>query len=113
MRSSSVMSGRSLPRGDGPASPLESGRRSMNERPGREEPELVRGLGAGDAALVTIGSVLGTGIFITTVDIARNLPHPGLILLAWIGGALFTLAAALTYRELGLRYPWPVGQMHI
>jgi APA family basic amino acid/polyamine antiporter len=84
----------------------------MNERPGRKEPELVRGLGAGDAALVTIGSVLGTGIFITTGDIARNLPHPGLILLAWIGGGLFTLAGALTYAELGALYPRAGGQYH-
>jgi APA family basic amino acid/polyamine antiporter len=84
----------------------------MNERPGRKEQELVRGLGAGDAALVTIGSVLGTGIFITTGDIARNLPHAGLILLAWIGGGLFTLAGALTYAELGALYPRAGGQYH-
>jgi APA family basic amino acid/polyamine antiporter len=84
----------------------------MNERPEREEPELVRGLGAGDAALVTIGSVLGTGIFITTGNIARSLPHAGLILLAWIGGGLFTLAGALTYAELGALYPRAGGQYH-
>ena len=50
----------------------------------RDGPQLVRRLGAWDGALITIGSVLGTGIFITTGDMARVLPHPGLILPAWV-----------------------------
>jgi APA family basic amino acid/polyamine antiporter len=67
--------------------------------------QLVRGLGAWDAALVTIGSVLGTAVFITTADVARILPHPGLVVGLWaIGGAL-TLAGALTYAELGGMFP--------
>src|SRR5205809_482366 len=53
---------------------------------------LVRGLGAGDAALVTIGSVLGTAVFITTADVARLLPHPGLIVAVWALGGALTLA---------------------
>jgi APA family basic amino acid/polyamine antiporter len=66
---------------------------------------LVRGLGALDGALITIGSVLGTGIFLTGSDIARALPHAGLILLVWgLGGAL-TLAGALAYAELGAMFP--------
>ena len=70
----------------------------------------MRGLGTWDAALVTIGSVLGTGIFITTGDIARVLPHPGLILLVWVAGGLVTLAGALTYAELGALFPRAGGQ---
>ena len=73
-------------------------------RPARP-PELVRGLGAWDATLVTVGSILGTGIFITTGDIARVLPHAGLILLLWLLGGLVTLAGALTYAELGRPLP--------
>jgi APA family basic amino acid/polyamine antiporter len=75
-------------------------------------PELVRGLGAWDGALLTIGSVLGTGIFITTGDIARALPHGGLILLLWLVGGLLTLAGALTYSELGGMFPRAGGQYH-
>ena len=71
---------------------------------------LVRRLGPWDAALVTIGSVLGTGIFITTGDMARSLPHPGLILLAWLVGGVLTLAGALTYAELGALFPRAGGQ---
>lgn len=76
------------------------------------KPELVRGLGALDGALITIGSILGTGIFITTADIARALPHAGLILAVWVVGGLLTLAGALTYAELGAMFPKAGGQYH-
>jgi APA family basic amino acid/polyamine antiporter len=66
---------------------------------------LRRVLGAWDAALITIGAVIGTGIFITSADIARGLPHGGLLLLVWLVGGLLTLAGALTYAELGVLYP--------
>lgn len=78
----------------------------------REERSLVRGLGVGDATLITIGSVLGSGVFITTGDIARSLPHAGLILLVWVTGGLLTLAGALTYAELGGMFPRAGGQYH-
>jgi APA family basic amino acid/polyamine antiporter len=73
-------------------------------------PQLVRGLGAWDAALLTIGSILGTGIFITTGDIARVVPHAGLILALWVVGGVLTLAGALTYAELGALFPRAGGQ---
>ena len=66
---------------------------------------LVRALGAWDGALITIGAVVGTGIFLTTSDMARALPHPGLILLVWLVGGLLALAGALTYAELGVLFP--------
>jgi APA family basic amino acid/polyamine antiporter len=67
--------------------------------------ELLRALGAWDGALITIGSVIGTGIFLTTSDMARVLPHPGLILVVWLVGGLLALAGALTYAELGVLFP--------
>ena len=73
--------------------------------PAAEERGLVRGLGAWDAALVTVGSVLGTAVFITTADVARVLPHPGLIVGVWALGGVLTLAGALTYAELGGMFP--------
>lgn len=75
-------------------------------------PGLVRGLGTWDGALLTIGSVVGTGIFLTTSDMARVLPHPGLILLVWLAGGLLTLAGALTYAELGVLFPRAGGLYH-
>jgi APA family basic amino acid/polyamine antiporter len=82
----------------------------MAETPSPREAGLVRGLTAWDATLVTIGSVLGTAIFITPGDIARSLPHAGLMLLVWLVGGLVTLAGALTYAELGALFPRAGGQ---
>lgn len=84
----------------------------MNASESKDAPQLVRGLGAVDGALITIGSILGTGIFITTAEIARTLPHAGLILAVWIAGGLLTLAGALTYAELGAMFPKAGGQYH-
>jgi len=66
---------------------------------------LVRALGRWDAVLLTIGSVVGTGIFLTSADIARELPHGGFLLAVWLIGGLLTLAGALTYAELGAMFP--------
>ncbi len=71
---------------------------------------LVRALSARDGVLITVGGVLGTGIFLTTADIARALPHAGLIVLVWIVGGLLTLTGALTYAELGALFPRAGGQ---
>jgi APA family basic amino acid/polyamine antiporter len=73
---------------------------------------LVRGLGRWDATFLTVGSVIGTGIFITTADIARVLPHAGMILVVWMLGGLLTLAGALTYAELGALFPRAGGMYH-
>jgi APA family basic amino acid/polyamine antiporter len=87
----------------------------MPSAPARPSPDvapttLVRGLSARDGVLITVGSVLGTGIFLTTGDIARVLPHAGLILLVWLVGGLLTLTGALTYAELGGLFPRAGGQ---
>jgi len=84
----------------------------MPAEPRPAGPGLVRGLGAWDGALLTIGSVIGTGIFITTGDIARVLPHGGMILLVWIVGGMLALSGALTYAELGVLFPRAGGIYH-
>ncbi len=71
---------------------------------------LLRALTARDGLLITLGSILGTGVFLTTGDIARALPHAGLILLVWGLGGVLTLFGALTYAELGALYPRAGGQ---
>jgi APA family basic amino acid/polyamine antiporter len=47
-----------------------------------------------------------------TTDIARVLPHEGMILLVWTLGGFLTLAGALTYAELGALYPRAGGMYH-
>lgn len=70
-----------------------------------ESTQLARVLGPWDATLLTIGSVIGSGIFIVSADIVRSLHHGGLLLLVWLGGGLLSLAGALTYAELGVLFP--------
>src|SRR5439155_5239060 len=77
-----------------------------------ERPTLQRALGAWDGASLTIGAVIGTGIFLTAGDVARSLPHPLLVLGAWIAGGLLVLAGALSYAELGAMFPRAGGLYH-
>src|SRR5512146_827609 len=74
--------------------------------------ELERRLTTRDATLLTVGSIVGTGIFLTTSDMARRLPHAGWILVVWLGGGLLSLAGALTYGELGALFPRAGGIYH-
>lgn len=74
--------------------------------------ELARRLGTWDTTLLTVGSVIGTGIFLTSADIARVLPSAGGLLFVWLAGGLFTLAGALTYAELGVLFPQAGGIYH-
>ena len=69
------------------------------------EPTLERALGLAPATLLVIGSVIGSGIFLTTGRMAAEMPSPALILLAWASGCLFALTGALTYAELGSMFP--------
>ena len=74
--------------------------------------DLIRGLSVTDATLITVGAVLGTGAFLTTSDVARALPHAGLVLLAWVCGGVLAIAGALTYAELGTMMPRAGGPYH-
>jgi basic amino acid/polyamine antiporter, APA family len=69
-------------------------------------------LGARDGALLTIGAMVGTGIFLTAGDVARAVPHPALVLAVWFAGGLLTLAGALAYAELGAMFPRAGGLYH-
>jgi len=75
----------------------------------QDEQELNRGLGGFDATMLVIGIVIGSGIFLTTGTIARDLPSPLLILLAWLLGGVLSLAGALTFAELGAAWPQSGG----
>lgn len=84
----------------------------MGEMPTTAPPSLVRRLGPWDGTLITIGSVLGSAIFIAAADVPRAVPHAGLVLLLWVLGGLLTIAGALTYAELGAMFPRAGGQYH-
>jgi len=71
--------------------------------------ELARRLGLADAVFLVIGSVFGSGIFLTSGIIAAELPAPGLIWLVWLAGGVLTIIGALIYAELGTLYPGSGG----
>jgi len=77
---------------------------------GKPHISLIRQLGLFDSTMVMVGIVIGSGIFLTTGIMAKNIPSGGLILLAWTVGGLLTLAGALTYAELGAAMPEAGGQ---
>jgi APA family basic amino acid/polyamine antiporter len=66
---------------------------------------LVRALGLGSAVLFVLGSVIGSGIFLTTGLMAAALPSPSLIIGAWVAGGVVALSGGLTYAEMGAMFP--------
>lgn len=72
--------------------------------------EFRRGLGLYDATMVVVGSMIGSGIFIVSADMARLLGSPGWLLLAWVVTGLLTVGAALAYGELAAMMPRAGGQ---
>jgi APA family basic amino acid/polyamine antiporter len=60
--------------------------------------------------MIMTGIVIGSGIFVTTGIMAKNLPSAGMILFVWGLGGLITLAGALTYAELAAAMPEAGGQ---
>ena len=74
------------------------------------ETGFVRGLGLFDSTMIVVGSMIGSGIFIVSADIARQTGSTGGLLLAWIITGVLTIAAALSYGELAAMMPKAGGQ---
>jgi len=67
-------------------------------------------LGLFDSTMIVAGSMIGTGIFIVSADMARELGSPGWLLIAWVITGVLTIAAALSYGELAAMMPRAGGQ---
>ncbi|MBI3579420.1 MAG: amino acid permease, partial [Ignavibacteriales bacterium] len=67
--------------------------------------ELKRDLSLFDMTMISIGSAMGSGIFLTPALIANALPSPVWILGVWVFGGVITMCGALTYAELGAMMP--------
>ncbi|MEO6971161.1 MAG: amino acid permease [Chthoniobacterales bacterium] len=72
--------------------------------------KLVRGLGPLDATMIVMGSMIGSGIFITSAESARLIGAPGWLLLAWAMAGLMTITGALCCAELAAMLPRAGGQ---
>lgn len=67
-------------------------------------------LGLLDATMVVAGSMIGSGIFIVSADITRNVGSAGWLILVWAITGFMTLTAALSYGELSAMFPKAGGQ---
>jgi basic amino acid/polyamine antiporter, APA family len=66
---------------------------------------LIRALGPIDATMIVMGSMIGSGIFITSAESARLIGAPGWLLLAWAVAGLLTITGALCCSELATMMP--------
>ncbi|HET8713657.1 MAG TPA: amino acid permease [Gemmatimonadales bacterium] len=67
--------------------------------------EFVKAISRLDATALVVGSMIGSGIFIVSADILRQVHSPGLLLTVWVLSGLVTLLGALTYGELAAMFP--------
>ncbi len=63
-----------------------------------------------DSTMLVMGSMIGSGIFIVSAGMGRDLGNPENLMLAWIVTGILTLFAALSYAELGAMMPKAGGQ---
>jgi len=78
-----------------------------------EEPldtEFRRELGLFDSTMVVVGSMIGSGIFLVSAEMARQVGSPGWLLAVWAITGVLTVAAALSYGELASMMPRAGGQ---
>src|SRR5579864_110566 len=73
-------------------------------------PELVKGLGLTSATTLVMGSMIGSGIYIVSAEIAREVNSPALLLGAWLVTGFMTIVGALSYGELAAMMPKAGGQ---
>jgi Amino acid transporters len=78
----------------------------------RSSEGFVRGLGLLDSTMIVAGSMIGSGIFIVSADIARQVGSPGMLLVVWLITGLLTVGAALSYGELAAMMP-RAGGMYV
>lgn len=76
----------------------------------KEKSEFKKSLGFIDSTALVAGSMIGSGIFIVSADIARNVGSPGWMLIVWIITGIMTIFAALSYGELASMMPKAGGQ---
>lgn len=72
--------------------------------------EFTRGLGLYDSTMVVVGSMIGSGIFLVSADMARTIGSPGWMLVAWALAGALTIVGALSYGELAAMMPRAGGQ---
>ncbi len=70
-----------------------------------DRPQLRQTLSFGDLIFIVVGTVIGSGIWLTPGAVARAAGTPGFALVAWVAGGVLSLLGALTFAELGASKP--------
>ena len=71
---------------------------------------FTKGLGLFDATMLVAGSMIGSGIYIVSADIARDVGSAGWLLVVWLVTCIMTILGALAYGELAAMMPHAGGQ---
>ena len=71
---------------------------------------LVPTLGLLDSTMIVVGSMIGSGIFVVSADISRQVQSPALLLTVWLVSGVMTMIGALSYGELAAAMPTAGGQ---
>src|SRR4051794_17375155 len=82
----------------------------MSQTPEPSNNKFIQGLGLLDSTMLVVGSMIGSGIFIVSADMARNIGSPGWLLGAWLLTGILTVVGALSYGELAAMMPKAGGQ---
>jgi APA family basic amino acid/polyamine antiporter len=75
-----------------------------------EDKHLKRELGLLDGTMLVVGSMIGSGIFIVSADMMRNVGSAGWLTLIWVLSGFMTIIAAVSYGELSAMFPKAGGQ---
>src|SRR6187402_2074715 len=75
-----------------------------------KKPHLKHELGLLDGTMLVAGSMIGSGIFIVSADITRNVGSAGWLIAVWLITGFMTITAAVSYGELSGMYPKAGGQ---
>lgn len=76
----------------------------------KEQGSFKKKLGLFDGTMLVMGSMIGSGIFIVSADIMRNLGSGYWLIVVWVITAIMTIAAAISYGELSSMFPKAGGQ---
>jgi len=78
--------------------------------PTTEQPKMKHELGLLDGTMIVAGSMIGSGIFIVSADITRNVGSAGWLIFVWLLTGFMTITAAVSYGELSAMFPKAGGQ---
>lgn len=83
---------------------------SSHAEPQTTSPAFQQRLGLFDATMLVMGTMIGSGIFVTSQDIASDVGSAGWLLAIWVLSGIMTVLGALSYSELAAMYPKAGGQ---